>query len=206
MGMHSYLIRVPQYEDTTLEEIELIEKYFDWGRRREEGSPLANCSLKEWCGVNGDELPHKYKINYYREFYTIKPFFNSYFGEIEDVYSISEQIGRFPGAYHIHYWFHRNVVCGQDAEYCKVTKDQLQKLYYSCMIVSDNFAITEHSEYKINKEVAKAVLPMPFDYDYLESQVDVDWYATSVLDTIQVIKNILDTTDFDSQTIYYVAI
>ena len=73
MVLDQYLYRMPRYKNTTAKDVNAIEGYLDWLKAKKEGSKYADCTLKEWCGVDESELPSKDAIEFYKQFcYTNK--------------------------------------------------------------------------------------------------------------------------------------
>ena len=66
MGLDMMLYRMPRYKNTTASEVSAIENYFDWLKAKKEGSKYADCTLKEWCGIDESELPSKDVIEFYK--------------------------------------------------------------------------------------------------------------------------------------------
>lgn len=214
MALIMYLTKAPRYknimtdehETIPREDIELIEKYFNWGKAREEGKSKSN-TLQEWCGASESQLPHKYVVNYYREFFAKKKVYIEGVGEVER-YGIVDQVGRIVKANQIFNWFINNVMNNDVSnKYYEVTKDQLQNLLDICIAIKNTITIINDDEYKVNEEMAKAVLPLLKIQGYFFGTSSYGIvYAKQVLNTIDVIANILETTDFEKETVYFNAI
>jgi hypothetical protein len=214
MALIMYLTKAPRYKNIMTDEyetiprkdIELIEKYFNWGKAREEGKSKSN-TLQEWCGVLENQLPHKYILNYYREFFTEKKVYTECIGEVKH-HGIFDQIGRIVKANQIFNWFIKNVMSNDVSnKYYEVTKDQLQNLLDVCITIKNNITILNDDEYTVNEDVAKEILPLLKTQGYFFGTSSYGIvYAKQVLNTIDVITNILETTDFEKETIYFNAI
>ncbi len=214
MALIMYLTKAPryknimtdEYEAIPREDIELIEKYFNWGKAREEGKSKSN-TLQEWCGALENQLPHKYIVNYYREFFTEKTIYTEGIGEVKH-YGIFDQVGRIVKANQIFNWFIKNVMSNDVSnKYYEVTKDQLKNLLDVCIAIKNTITIIDDDEYKVNEEMAKAVLPLLKIQGYFFGTSSYGIvYAKQVLNTIDVITNILETTDFEKETVYFNAI
>lgn len=219
MALIMYLTKAPKYKDVVTDEyttiprkdIELIDKYFTWTMVRSEGGNAGN-SLKEWCGVPKSDMPHKYIVNYYREFFTKKSFYEEYIGNTEE-YTIFEQLARIVMANQIFNWFIKNVMSANlDSGYYEVTKAKLESLLDTCMSVSAGFTLIEHDDYygdkySVDAELAKSLLPLMEERGQSFGTRDYDInYARHVLQMIDILNTILNTTDFEKETVYFNAI
>lgn len=221
MALIMYLTRAPRYKNIITDEyetiprkdIELINDYFNWKRAQydakyNDGKYYAG-TLEEWCGVSESELPHKYIINYYHDFYTQKKWYSEMAGSVEG-YSIFEQLARIVKANQIFNWFVKNVMGDNvDQKYYEVTKQQLESLLDACNKVKDSCTVNqgEDEEYIANENVAKEYLPILENQGYFFGTNNYDaCYTKQVVDTVDIIKSILETTDFEKQTIYVNAV
>lgn len=216
MGLDSYLNRMPRYKNTTASEVNAIEGYLDWLKAKEEGSEYANCTLKEWCGVDESKLPSKDVIEFYKSF-------NS-----ADKYGyerIMEEVGYWRKANQIHNFFVENVQGGEDdcSYHNECTKEILKDLLDRCYKVLTGSIMMigqvkngqqyvdgkwvdcmEPGKVIINPEVAEELLPSCGGFFFGSTEYD-EWYMQDIENTIKIIKNVLATTDFETQAIYYVS-
>ena len=212
-----YLIRAPRYEGISLEQIRLIESYLRWRKQCKIGSQYASSSFEEWGGHSLKELPPLEVIKYFKPFFDRKRI-----DDDDDIngykcYGIFEQVARFPKASQFLNWIMRNVVRGDsipfDGTY-EVTREQLEQLLEACN-QARRYGITytqtiEHNDnykehvYEVNEPIARAFLPIlereghlmfPYKYETL--------YAEQVITAIRVLNEILTTTNFETQTIYF---
>lgn len=219
MALIMYLTKAPRYQNIYTDEyetiprkdIELIDMYFTWGMVRSDGGNAGN-TLEEWCGIPESELPHKYIVTYYREFYELKSVYDEYMGQT-DVCTIFDQLARIVKANHIFRWFIENVMDNKpDNEYHEVTKDNLVDLLSACKQVRSGFKLIEHDQYygdkySVDEELAKAHLPLLENQGYFFGSKSYDInYAKHVIDMIGVLEGILSTTDFNKETVYFNAI
>lgn len=206
MALIMYFNRAPRYENTTAKDIKLIESYYAWKRERALGSQYSCDTLEEWCGVPESEMPHKYVVNFYLDFISPKKMYVEGVGEQERE-SIFEQLGRIAKANHIFQWFVTHVMNGSaDTEYHEVTKENLESLLTACKTVTEGFDI-DGEEYSVNADIATKVLPLMDEAGYFFGTGEYEhWYAVKVIDTIQIVTHILETTDFETQMIYFNAI
>lgn len=206
MALIMYLNRAPRYDGATAKDIKLIESYYNWKRERALDGPYACNTLQEWCGVPESEMPHKYVVNYFLDFITPKKTYIEGIGEQERE-SIFEQMGRIAKANHIFQWFMSHVINDNDAkEYCEVTKENLESLLVTCKTVAEGFEF-DGEEYSVNADLAAKMLPLMDDTGYFFGTGEYGhWYAVKVVDVIQIVENILNTTNFENQVIYFNAI
>ena len=210
MGLDSYLYRMPRYKNTTVKEINAIEGYLDWLKAKKEGNEYADCTLKEWCGVDESELPSKDVIELYKSFYYG-------YGHI------MEKIGYWRKANQIHNFFVKNVQDGKDdcSYHNECTKEILEDLLDKCYKVLTGSIMMigqvkngrqyvdgewvdcmEPGKVIINPEVAEELLPSRGGFFFGSTEYD-EYYMQDIEDTIEIIKNVLATTDFETQMLAY---
>lgn len=214
MGLDSYLYRMPRYKNTTAKEVNAIEGYLDWLKEKKEGSEYANCTLKEWCSVDESELPSKDVIEFYKPFYST----NKYgYGHI------MEEVGYWRKANQIHNFFVENVQDGEDdcSYHNECTKEILEDLLDKCYKVLTGSIMMigqvkngqqyvngewvdcmEPGKVIINPEVAEELLPSCRGFFFGSTEYD-EYYMQDIEDTIKIIKNVLATTDFETQMLAY---
>ena len=136
-----------------------------------------------------------------------------------------EEVGYWRKANQIHAWFVENVQDGiDDCQYHhEVTKEILEKLLSVCKEVLESCEMVDGkigagAEYKDGEwvpilvdgqyvrdpSIAKKLLPArrgcffgSYDYD--------TYYVADIQDTIRIITDVLETTDFETEMIYYVS-
>ena len=210
MGLDSYLYRMPRYKNTTAKEVNAIEGYLDWLKAKKEGNEYADCTLKEWCGVDENELPSKDVIELYKSFYYG-------YGHI------MEKVGYWRKANQIHNFFVKNVQDGEDdcSYHNECTKEILEDLLDKCYKVLTGSIMMigqvkngqqyvdgewvdcmEPGKVIINPEVAEELLPSRGGFFFGSTSYD-EYYMQDIEDTIEIIKNVLATTDFETQMLAY---
>lgn len=209
-----YLNRMPRYKNTTAKEVNAIEGYLDWLKEKKEGSEYANCTLKEWCSVDESELPSKDVIEFYKPFYST----NKYgYGHI------MEEVGYWRKANQIHNFFVENVQDGEDdcSYHNECTKEILEDLLDKCYKVLTGSIMMigqvkngqqyvdgewvdciEPGKVIINPEVAEELLPSCRGFFFGSTEYD-EYYMQDIEYTIKIIKNVLATTDFETQMLAY---
>lgn len=222
MGLDMYLNRMPRYKEVTAKQISATENYFDWLKAKEERSEYANYSLKEWCGYDESELPDKEAIEFFKSF--CKKRYSDW--DIEKKYGfyhIMEDVGYWRKSNQIHAWLVNHVQDGiDDCDYHhEVTKEILEELRETCETVlnasklvsgkiyngttyKDGLAFHEYVDGTIieNTFVAEELLPTQDGFFFGGTDYD-EYYVEDLKNTIKIIDNVLATTDFETQMIYY---
>lgn len=203
MALIIYLTKAPRYKNTTVKEIKLIESYFRWKHEKEIGSKYATDTFEKWCGHSETELPNSDVVDYYKTF-LIKD---------NENYDLFERLGRFVKANQIFNWFIKNVMNGEvNQEYYTITKEQLENLLCVCRKVRSGFTFLKKNkynedEYVVDESVAKDLLPlMEKKGHFFGTNEYNNLYASQVIDVINILDNILKTTNFDKETVYFNAI
>jgi hypothetical protein len=214
-----YLTKAPKVQDLTTEKYKtipfedaaLVDKYFNRQRVKEMGRNVGR-NFEEWCGVSEDRLPDSWTISYLSDFYAPKTVYNEQCGDTE-TYSIFDQMARIAKANQIFRWFIENVMDGNpDQKYHEVTRGQLIDLFTTCRRVKRKCKLIEPDEwfgdqYEVDEEFAKEHLPLMDERGlFFGTNEYGSTYATNVIETYHALKNILETTDFEKEAIYFNAI
>ena len=215
MGLDMYLERMPRYKDCTADSISAIEDYFSLQRYQKE-SGKASMTLEKWCGRSESELPSPDAVEFYKQFYTKK--------HEDDIFQrIAEEVGYWRKVNAVHNWFAENVQCGEDdCQYHReVTASDLQQLKSLCAQVisrvklkpgkihmgtrfsgntveqmyEDGFVVT-------NPSVCDELLPSTEGFFFGSTDYD-EYYLESLRETIEICDRVLETTDFNTQMVYY---
>ena len=207
MGLDSYLYRMPRYKGATVHDVYAIEQYLDWQRIKAEGNEYANCNtLKEWCGIDDSQLPNKEVIEYYKQFYT-KCYSDLDTEHKYGWYSIMKQVGYWRKANEIHNWFVENVQDGEDdCDYHnECTRKILEDLLHTCKTVLDSCATTyRDGQVVIDSSVAEELLPRCRGFFFGGDGYD-EYYVSDIVDTIKILEDVLATTDFETQMVFYIS-
>ena len=207
MGLDSYLYRMPRYKGATVHDVHVIEEYLNWQREKAEGSKYFNCNtLKEWCDIDDSELPSQEVIDYYKQFYT-KCYSDWDTEHKYGWYSIMKQVGYWRKANEIHNWFVENVQDGEDdCDYHnECTKEILEDLLHTCKIVLDSCATTyRDGQVVIDSSVAEELLPRCRGFFFGGDGYD-EYYVNDIVDTIKILEDVLATTDFETQMVFYIS-
>ena len=222
MGLDMYLNRMPRFGDTTPREVEGIESYFSWKKKKAEGNKYAKCTLKKWCGIAYNELSKK-AIKFYEPFYTIR--YSEWDSEHKYGYgSITEEVGYWRKANAIHRWFVDVVQHGEDdCKLYEVSKEQLEELLKKCKLIKENVRmvkgkiingykydddlskmvpIYEEGEYIENPEICEKYLPSQSGFFFGGTDYD-QWYMQDITYTIEALTKVLEETDFKTQMVSY---
>ena len=225
MGLDMYLYRMPKYGNTTVNDISDIENYFDWKAEKENPKSSARkYTLKEWCGTDFRTLPSKHV----RDFYTRHYIDRYYNWDNEHKYPrkrIKEEVGYWRKANQIHNWFVDHVQDGEDdcCYHNEVTRDTLELLLNTCYEVLNSCEMVDGEinngyEYRDgeripimvsgstvrNSSIARELLPTQGGFFFGSTDYD-EYYVEDIRNTIKIIENVLETTDFETQMIYYVS-
>lgn len=224
MGLDMYLERMPRYGNTTPSEVSAIESYFSWKRDKEDPKSKAkNYTLKAWCGVDFKTLPPKYV----REFYKQHGKYGYASWDTEQQFSgryrIIEEVGYWRKANQIHNWFVENVQDGVDdcSYHNEVTEEDLldllnicNRVLASCELVDGQICngysyengvkkpIMEPGKHVKDSSVAEELLPSTSGFCFGSTDYD-EYYVDEIKKTIDIINKVLETTDFETQMIYY---
>lgn len=193
MGLDMYLNRMPRYKNITAEQVRGIEYYFDWIREKEKGSEYSSCTFEEWCNRSLSSLPDVETIEHFRQFY--RATYSNWDTKKEyPWYRIDEEVGYWRKANHIHNWFVDNIQNGEDdcRYHREVTKEDLEELLDLC------------HEVLCNPDLAEQRLPTCSGFFFGDTSYD-EYYMQDIKDTIDIITTVLETTDFETQMIYYVS-
>lgn len=126
----------------------------------------------------------------------LKPYLHKRCGKYYSWESIFEDVGYWRKANAIHRWFVDNVQNGVDncADY-EVSKEQLEDLLEICIEIRDGSKIE-------NPEVAEKLLPTQDGFFFGSTNYD-QWYMEYVVNTIDILTKVLETTDFDREMVVY---
>ena len=222
MGLDMYLYRMPRYRGATPYDVSAVEDYFEWEKAKAAGNEYAQRSFKEWCGR---ETPAKRYRDAYKQYITTRYFY----WDVEHrhpVDRIMEQVGYWRKANQIHNWFVENIQDGvDDCEYHnEVTQEDLEELLDVCKRVLDSCELVVGEvingyRYTRNKDrvpiiqigeiikdpsIAKELLPSTSGCFFGSTEYN-EYYVDDIKTTIDIVTNVLETTDFDTHMVYYVS-
>ena len=181
---------------------------------------LNKCDRRAW-GFRDIDIDDA-KENKPKLYETIKPYLHERGGEYYRWESIFEDVGYWRKANAIHRWFVENVQDGKDdCDYYEVSKEQLEELLGLCIKVRDLSKLEhgwvkngetlangkwcpcmEEGDYIVNPEVAEELLPTTGGFFFGSTEYD-QWYMEDIVQTIDIITQVLETTDFDTHMIVY---
>ena len=75
-----WLGKVPRYKNTTMEEVQILERYFNVEeiKKKEKRNEDDNYRLEQWNNKYKRKLPSREVVEYYRQLYFIHNFFALY--------------------------------------------------------------------------------------------------------------------------------
>lgn len=225
MGLDMYLHRMPRCNGTTAKDVINVENYLDWLERcKNPDSNARNFTLKEWCGIEEEDVPSGNVFKFYQHFYNTKyPYWDDEHKYGSD--RIVEQIGYWRKANQIHNWFVETVQDGEDdCDYHReVTEEDLEELLSLCKRVLEScelvkgkiyngysyangqkLPILEDGKYIKNPSIAQELLPATSGFFFGSTQYD-EYYVSDIQETIDIITKALETTDFETEMIYYIS-
>lgn len=190
MGLDMYLNRIPRYKNATPLDVEAVEGYLEYLERPDE---YKEDSMEKWCGISEDKIPSQDIIDFYKPYYIHR--YSTW--DTEKKYgfeTIFEQVGYWRKENAIHQWFVDHVQDEKDDcnYHHEVNKDTINKLLDICY------------EIKRNHSKAKNLMPTQRGFFFGSCNYD-EYYFEGIDDTIKILKNVLKTTNFDTQMIYYVS-
>lgn len=225
MGLDMYLERMPRYKDTTPREVNKLEDYFRWkAERRDPKSGARKYSFEKWTGIPYKEVPNGLPRKFYKQFSGTK--YYSWDKEKNYPYvGIIDQVGYWRKSNEIHNWFVENVQDGVDdcCYHDEVTRETLEELLdickrvlASCELVDGKVKngervengqwvpIMEDGKYVKDPSVAEELLPCVGGFFFGSTAYD-EWYVKDIEHTIDIVTKVLETTDFETQMVYYVS-
>lgn len=224
MGLDSYLNRMPRYKNVTATVVEAVEDYFDWQKAKKEGGEYTKRAWREYCGGDKNILLDNDIISYYKQFYNTK--YRNWDTEHKYEYSsIIDEVGYWRKENMIHQWFVDHVQEGVDdcRYHHECTKEILEELLDTCEKVKQIAVLKpgkivngqtftngkwgncyEDGEVIVNANAVAALLPTQGGFFFGGTEYD-NWYMRGVEDTIDVLTQVLETTDFEKEMVYYVS-
>ena len=222
MGLDMYLDRMPRYKGATARDVSKVEHYMDWIKAKTRDSDPYHGTFKEWCGE--DRVPSTDYLNFYSDYYHV--YYSDWDTEKKHPWTtIREKVGYWRKANQIHNWFVDNIQNGvDDCDYHReVTEEDLLDLLDICQRVLDSCELVEGEicngyryengiripnveigKYVKDSSVAEELLPSTSGFFFGSTDYD-EWYVEDIKNTIDIINTVLETTDFDTQMLYYVS-
>ena len=203
MGLDMYLYRAPRYDGVAPTQINDMQGYFDWLESKANPKSAARrCTLKAWCDVDFRKLPKKVIRDFYKQYYTKK----YWLWDEEKRYGhnmIFEHVGDWRKVNAVHGWFVEHVQNGtDDCNYYQVSKDALEELLQTCKDVKTHIYEDAYGDMRVTYEYAEEFLPTCSGFFFGDTAYD-GWYIRGLNKTIEIVENVLNSTDFDTQMIIY---
>lgn len=217
MGLDMYLDKARRIDGATANDINTIEKYFDWKLRP---SKYEKSTMKQWCGRNqsdvNKELADKYLIEY-------KTRYSGWDNEKKyGRLGLWDGVAYWRKANAIHNWFVENVQNGEDdCGTYEVTKENIEDLLYACTAVKFHSKlidgkikngqifsgerwedVIEDGKYIEDPSTAMELLPTTNGFFFGGTDYD-EFYLNDIVYTIDVLTKLLRETDFDHEIVAY---
>ena len=217
MGLDMYMFKVSKVKDMTADEVLATAGYIDYLNRPEE---YADSSFADWCGGNMD-LVRKDKLDEVK-----KLIHKNYCAwDTDKKYGhdeVTTDVAYWRKANAIHNWFVENVQNGNDdcGRY-PVSEDQIKDLFdvvmrvrKSCKLIDGE--VVNGYTFKDGKEIpniekgkivedptlAKELLPTTSGFFFGGTNYD-QWYVDDLDETLRQLTDIIATTDFDKEIVFY---
>ena len=218
MGLDMYLMRYPKYKDYGVKDIEMVEEYLKY---MADESVQKKYSLKEWCGVDENDLPRGEDMEFFKG--CMKDKYYAWDERKRHSYKmIKDNVAYWRKANAIHRWFVDNVQDGMDDCGCyEVKKSDIEELRDICGQVLEGSVLVhgkvetgtrlvgnrwekmyEDGMVVLNPDVCNELLPTTDGFFFGSKNYD-NWYIDDVKYTYEVLGDVLDSTDFDNQVIFY---
>lgn len=220
MGLDMYLNRMPRHKGATAEDVSRVESFLGWLQAKLDGSEYAKCGFEEWCSC--EKMPSQDDLEFYANYY--KATYSDWDKEKKHPWwRIKEEVGYWRKANAIHLWFVENIQNGvDDCDYHREVREEdlrelldvCQRVFDSCELVDGQICngytyedgkripIMEDGKYVKDPSVAKELLPSASGFFFGSTDYD-EWYVQDIKNTIDIITKVLETTDFETQMLYY---
>ena len=180
MGLDMFIFKIKRFENATYADVVAVENYLDLLKYNAK-HPDKRYTMKDWCGR---EKPSDKLVEFYSQFQYEK----------YESSHIAEEVAYWRKANAIHQWFVDNVQDGEDD--CRVHRE----LTKSDLLTLRDLA---HEVYA-NPDLAEDLLPTQSGFFFGNTSYD-EWYMENIKNTIEQIDNILASTDFNTEALYYVS-
>lgn len=220
MGLDMYLVRMPRHKGATADDVSRVESFLGWLQAKFDGSEHAKCSFAKWCGER--KMPTQDDIEFYADYY--KATYSEWDEEKKHPWwRIKEEVGSWCKANAIHKWFVDNIQNGvDDCNYHREVREaDLVELLETCNTVLEScklvdgkvcngyryengirVPIMDDGKYVENTSVAEELLPTTSGFFFGSTDYD-EWYVEDLINTINIITRAIETTDFNTQMLYY---
>lgn len=180
MGLDMSIFKIKRFNNATLDDVVTVESYLDLVKYNAE-NPDKQYTMINWCGRDkpSDKLIEFYSRYQYEKYGSVR---------------IAEEVAYWRKANAIHRWFVDNVQDGVDdcCVHRELTRSDLETLRDIAHKVL------------INPEFADELLPTQSGFFFGDTQYD-EWYFEDIQNTITQINKILESTDFNTEALYYVS-
>ena len=219
MGLDMYLEKAKRVDGITVKKLVEINNYFDYINR---GHKYEDVKMSEWCGfeISDETVPF---VKQYEDEYITR--YASWDEEKKYGHkAITDNVGYWRKANQIHNWFVNNVQDGEDdCGTYEVTEEQFVDLLDICEKVLTETKLTtgmvwngRHYDAKSDSwvddyiegnivadpSIAEELLPTTSGFFFGSTSYD-EYYLDDVKYTAELIKDLLNTTDFEKEMVMY---
>ena len=194
-----------EYVSLPLSELRKIEKYYGWMKRTKAG--ITSCSFKEWSGMTKEDLPHEEIVKYYEPFHTLNPITFDMDGEEAQVQTIFADLARLVKMNQLVNWAMKHVTNGEVELNCwyEISKDQLKDLCARLKRTRRCLSLVGEELIVKDKWLAKELFPLMDEVPLFWGTEEYDsTYAWQVANAYETIRKILNSTDFEKESLYLV--
>ena len=208
MGLDMYLKR-GRLHGHTIQEMQLVSDYLNWKNKGKE------YSFKEWCGKEepSEALVKELECEVHEA------------GQYVHYLTAFEKVGYWRKANQVHKWFVDNVQDGDDdCGTYPVTREQLEELLEKCEYILNNVHLVDgkvisgyrfdeangsvpiYEDGKVLDELSQLVCDrtLPTGSGFFFGSLNYDgYYISDIEHTVDILKDVLSSTDFKTETIYY---
>lgn len=220
MGLDMYLERYPRCNGCTVKQIYNVNELL----RYEQDEQAKKYTLEQWAGIEPEQLPSKEVIDALRPYFQTRYYYWDKDHKYPEKY-IYEHVGYWRKANEIHDWFVNNIQDGiDDCDYHReVTKEDLERLRDTCKRVLsetklipgkiiNGYRYENGREYPVEidglivEDPSSCERLLPTTAGFFFGGTDYDEYYIHDLEyTIDICNEVLESTDFEKQMVYYVS-
>lgn len=195
MGLDMMIYKIPRYKDTTAEQANALENYFQWTECIKNGT-CNGYTMEQWCGIPYERVPLDNAVTSF------------YFQIYKERGCILDEVAYWRKTNHIHRWFVENVQDGEDdcRFHHELTEQVLKDLVDVCKQVMCSCHVVEIDGERVIDctECAEELLPTQSGCFFGNCSYN-ELYISKIEYTIEQIERLLEETDFEKEMLYYLS-